>query len=1448
MQLSPKLLSELQRRLKVGNRRGVHLNAIPSSSKYKFDLHRLTGIQENLPDSFLKMLLNESSFKFKVSWDEMSHDLNFLTDDAQIKLVKINKSLEDLANQIDAIEAEKGINSFGFGYPLLIRRDLSDKKIVVAPIFIWSLKIKRSRELNTWEISRSEEDLISINEVLINHLLIDTQVAIDPIGPDSLEKGFMNCSELVDYCFAISKAINTSVKEDLKDIFNEKAKLLIPIKEKKFYESLPLLPYTSFIDFCGLFSIFEVQKQNIIEDYDALLKLQSVSFGRELEGQSFQSISSVETDPSQQGILNLLATKRSVLIQGPPGTGKSQSLTAIIVNALENKKKVIVVCEKFTALEVLKNSLGYFNLDRNTILIKDIVKDRRAVVESVRDRLDDQGFRSLPQPKDSISKIITQINNHISFINGNHQKLAVPIIGESNWSHVVGELMKVLRNATESLVDLSEIPFLFSHEEFDEYILDLDKGSILYNRYIPNKGYSFINPEKLVGENRFDIEEKYQKSFKSYNNAYLEIQTNVVDYLSSFRNLRTVMFDKELQELTALIKFKDSIDTVCKSEFEFKIAYQKFSYHKLSEQLEDIKALINEIDSEIESLSISPDFLNEKKTSSLFYKVSSLFSSKGKLIAAQREQVYQRFLNLQALVEEVDGLSMLLVSPSINYNISLKDDLIRLISDRVSNKAEYFESFYKDINLLDDSWLSYLEKDFNVFKKQLKEVQTIIPELTDHRNLLAECDCLIKAKINSFKEFKVLAHNFQNRNFDDLKEVFAVGIRSELQKLNPFSIDQNIFGLPQVIQINQLLFELNSKMVSDQWYTKKINLKSYEDFSNQFNLFREQNSAYFTNSVDLFSIEFDWFNFYYKLLPDRRKLITLLMHSTNWKSAFSAHYLDAILRRSATEDLPINDLKHNDLRQSLTEFDKRQINFVNSLWSFKQSTITKQFEATNKDVTVENLYNKRTGLKFKRLTLRQIVSKDMNLFTTFFPVILTTPEVCSNLFKGTNNYFDLVIFDEASQLRLEDNLPAILKAKQIIIAGDEHQMPPSDFFSKVFDGVVEDEEEIDEEEEAPILDKDELLLSCKSLLEFATEMSFEKRFLDFHYRSQHPYLIDFSNAAFYKQRLIPLPNKVEYNPIKYIQVGGTFSDHTNEREADAVLKVLEFDIHRLEGGKYPSVGIATLNLAQRDLIKNKLIHRQQQGLTDLFGTKIQELEECGLFVKNLENIQGDERDIIILSTTYGINQDGKFNQRFGPINQSKGYKLLNVIVTRAKFKVFLCTSVPEIVFMNYKEYLLTQPNNGKSFFFAYLAYAKAVSEENYDARLQVLQVLAGDSNNKNSLNNTNQDLESPFEEEVYRDMLTHFAPHKIIPQFKFAGFRIDMVYDTGIPGKPLIAIECDGAKYHDSHEAYLHDLYRQKILEGNNFVFHRIWSTNWWRNPKRELNQLVSFINAVEAA
>lgn len=1324
MEITEKLLIELQNRLKVGSRRGVHLNAIPARSRYKFDLTRLSHIDKNLPNKFINSLLTEQPLKFKISWKDNVPDLNSLFEDDQAQLVKITKSFENLINQTAAIESEKGINTFGFGFPLLVRRDQTDKKLTVAPILVWSLRIKRSKEFNTWVIHRDEDDPIYINEVLINHLQNDSKIELEQLSSDLLDDGLIDKEELLDICVRIIETINSTTPDDLRETFKEKLENVKSISDKKHYEKLPLTSNNSFIEFGGLFSIFEVQKQNIIHDYGNMLDLEGATIDLDdMEEHTFQPISSVETDPSQQGILHSLENTRNILIQGPPGTGKSQSLTAILVNALENKKKTIVVCEKRTALEVLHNSLNEKGLNYQCILIKDIVKDRRAVVNSVRDRIDNSSYRRYryTHSKENLDGIIDKAKSLINSINKKHIKLGEKLIGSKNWTRIVGELLSELKGNEEDYnLEIEKGVFKYESTELNEFLELIRKGQLLYNDFKPNREFSFINPLKLNGDNPFIIEEQILNDFTNYKTELASISKEIREYKSEYFDKRHSQLDNQLNSIFAIDK-----------------------------KLQPI--LIGNKQNE--------DFYLETKTNGFFYKTIALFSKEKKKTIIDQQKANSLFLQLNSISENCNDL------PSFVIPNSLKE------------------------------------------------------------------------KVNTLKEFKT--------EIETTKSDFDNKIEIEFQNLNLLQEIKEEYNTNKLQSLKNKLNSLKEKIHLDSWSTIPLKSENESELIKSIQELIQDKERYFSNEEDLFSIEFKWFQFYNSVSELEKTIIDQLLEKTNWKKVFLLHYLNSMLVNSANTDLPTNDNDHKELSDSLSNLEQEQLKYIKEYWYSKQIDATRDFDNEHHNLAVENLYNKRAGAKHKRLSLRQIVEFDIDLFTTFFPVILTTPDVCSNLFKGKNKYFDIVMFDEASQLKLEDNLPALLKGKQVIIAGDEHQMPPSNYFSKIFDGSIDDEDEFEDESEEKIFENG--LLSAESLLEFAEELNFEKKHLDFHYRSKHPYLIDFSNYAFYNQRLKPLPNSFEYTPIKYIQVNGTYSDHTNDVEAETVLSILENNINRLPNGEYPSVGIATFNIHQRNLILSKINERRKFEKFADFNEKILELEEGGLFVKNLENIQGDERDVIILTTTYGINKDGKFAQRFGSINHQKGYKLLNVIITRAKYKVYVCSSVPEEVFLNYKEYLAGEgSNNRRAVFFAYLAYSKAVSENDKEQRLSILNALAENTTQSSNIDILNADLESPFEEEVYQALTDHFDENNIIPQLQFAGFRIDLVYDPKTIGIPKIAIECDGAAYHSSQEAYLYDKHRQKILEGHGFVFHRIWSTNWWRNPKREINKLVKFIKSIE--
>lgn len=1618
MEVTRKLIEELQNRLKVGNRRGVHLNAIPSNSRYKFDLNRLSYINKDIPNDFVEKLLSENPLKFKITWKDNVPDLNELFEDDQVKLVKITKSFENLINQTEAIESEKGINTFGFGFPILARRDQKDNKLTVSPVLIWSLRIKRTREFNTWEIVRDEDDPVYLNEVLINHLESDSQITIDPISPEFLDDGLIDKEELIQICYKLLTSINSKNSPDLKNILREKLEDIKEIPTKKHFENLPITSNNSFIDFSGLFSIFEVQKQNIIQDYDKLLDLDGYKIDlEEMENHHFQPISSIETDPSQQGILHALETSRNILIQGPPGTGKSQSLTAILVNALENHKKTIVVCEKRTALEVLYNSLQEKGLGRHSVLIKDIVKDRRLAIDSVRDRVDYSGSRRNSTWNTNLAYSIEKSKKLIDSINNKHIKVGKKLAGDRNWTQTVGVLLSNLKKVKEHYnLNLDKKLFEYSSDELNGLLETLREGQSLYVDYAKYVNLSFLNTSKFTGENPFLVERTIKDTFDEYQEILSGIEILIKTYKEEYLDLRAKEVEGEFDEIKnhkshVESEYANLIDFLKKSEKKYievrseeiniqienvKVPlgklidlYQSFSKFILERKSEytnirqnEIEAQwdkINKIQFEIEKLfdenSQNTLFYQDDKKLSFTTKIKSIFSSATKSILRDSKQIE---LDLKKLIEisntcpdfptlkntattrekedlfrsfkkqceklyenkyeqissefdnfnfeeffsqsidEIDVLEQLERQSStsnissevkkyfydtesdfgeflylnkeytdtLNSKILSSRDLNSIeMSGTIDSQKEDFKNYSEYLGRKSEELNEIAIHEFNGFfpdlEKDLIEIKLSKSNLTSafgksSHKIFKDCILEMQSGIVSFekdvneayqKVFQVIKGSNDLKEFDkyestdarfgqiirvedlldkDLRD-FKLNVHKELEKSNFLSSVPEKYSNKTLSDGLDKIISLSDKIIKDNWVDFPRHRSNSNELIERFESILKKYKSYIDHEEDVFSVEFKWYKFFNDQNSYSKKVIEEVNDKKDWRKVFLAFYLDSLLTENADMHLPTDEKDYHELDKALSEFGKKQVDYIHHYWDTQQKKARMRFERENPNLSIENLYNKRKSHNHQKLSLRQVIKYDLDLFTDFFPIILTTPDVCSNMFQEKHKYFDIVLFDEASQLKLEDNLPALLKGKQIVIAGDEHQMPPSNYFSKIFDGSIDDEDEVEDEEKV-VIDRDNILLSCESLLDFATELKFDKRFLDFHYRSRHPYLIDFSNHAFYNQRLIPLPNSFDYTPIKHIQVNGSYSGHTNEREADAVLSIIENNIHRLPSGKYPSIGIATFNIAQRNLIKSRILDRRKFEKYKEFNDKIQELEEAGLFVKNLENIQGDERDVIILSTTYGINQEGKFSQRFGPINHQKGYKLLNVIITRAKYKIYVCTSIPEKVYLNYKELLITEgANNRRSVFFAYLAYTKAISDKNHEARKAILADLAENSNIEKSTYSYNPALESPFEEEVYEELTLHFDESKIIPQLQFAGFRIDLVYDPQHDGLPKIAIECDGATYHSSREAYLYDRHRQKILENHGFVFHRIWSTNWWRNPKREAQHLIDFIKSIES-
>ncbi|MFZ4712570.1 MAG: AAA domain-containing protein [Bacteriovoracaceae bacterium] len=483
---------------------------------------------------------------------------------------------------------------------------------------------------------------------------------------------------------------------------------------------------------------------------------------------------------------------------------------------------------------------------------------------------------------------------------------------------------------------------------------------------------------------------------------------------------------------------------------------------------------------------------------------------------------------------------------------------------------------------------------------------------------------------------------------------------------------------------------------------------------------------------------------------------------------------------------------------------------------------------------VENDINKQRNVpSLRKLNEKFVESEEYRLL---LPVWLSSPESVSDMFPLKKGMFDVVIFDEASQCTVEHGLPAIFRGKQIVIAGDEKQLPPSHFF----EAATMDEDE-DDDSFATI--EPSLLTLAKKNLHFQSQM------LEWHYRSKHQELISFSNQQFYEGRMKVAPNVIPFKKgnkpaIEWIQTEGFWSNRCNELEANEVVRRFR---HNLEITNTPTIGIITFNLMQKELIEEKIenLEVNDPEFAALLDKDKNRTDEKGkqldrrYFVKNIENVQGDERDVIIFSIGYARTEPGgRVYQRFGPIGTAGGENRLNVAVTRAIQKIeIVCSINPET---DLDTSLAKNP--GPKILKNYLCFAKAVANEDFE---KVDRILKEINPNLKSQGNTGKLIfDSPFEEEVYEELRKH--GYEIHTQVGQSGFRIDQaVVHPNNKDRYILGIECDGAMFHSGVSIRERDVFRQRFLESRGWVIHRIWSTNWWHDKRKEIDRVLQLLRSL---
>lgn len=1063
-----------------------------------------------------------------------------------------------------------------------------------------------------------------------------------------------------------------------------------------------------------------------------------------------------DADSSQVAVIEAAKVGRNLVVEGPPGTGKSQTIVNMIAELLVTGKTVLFVSQKMAALEVVKDRLDRCGLAAACLELHSR-HTRKGVFLSELERT-----MNLAPPVEISLK--NQLRDHeylTGDLNGYVSALKKPVSPLGRSPYNLYELReKARKHFTDRGVSFTRVRLLqtqeWTEEEYQEAVRKLEWLSVVLANVAPlaEHPWRVCEPERILPD---DLD---------------EIRELIVEYKDALDKLRQLLM--ELDQISAI------------------------------GELQHIGG-------------------------------AQLALAAARVMAAARPAERSVLLN-----DEWN-------QPNTTAEQLLAD--VALLQDELRTLREVFipEAFLRDIVALkeelaqaDGRWYKFFLPSYWRIRKQVRALYKVRLRINTQQ-VLAELDRLARflelRKELAGKEEKgrgLFGHHWRGEDSDViLLRKFArwiTGFRRQVIEgyLTERAIDLAETGVDrqQVIEITQQLEQhLNLVIAVRDKLVQRLSLDHGLAFG------RSPDEAPFaewlalleswSKAMDKLPRWSDWVRLKRQITATVAKpLIPFIeqdkLDARDLVPTLKGNLADALLK-SVFEQRPdladfiaeVHEKKISrfiDLDEEIIKLNRQRL--ARKLWGMRPQLIGGLSPHSEGGILIGQTKRQRG-----HMPIRQLMKKVGPLIQKMKPCFMMSPLSIAQFLSPGIIEFDVIIFDEASQVRPEDAIGALLRGKQLIVMGDSHQLPPTSFFDKL---VTEDEysEEDEDEGATGITEVESILKQC--------ERSFQKKTLRWHYRSRHESLIAVSNQEFYENSLLIYPSSVDKSPnlgLEFVHLPDTVYDRglsaTNREEARAVIHA-SFDHYRQFPDKSLGVGAFSIKQQQAILEELEMQLRLHPEMEEFFISTREE----HFFVKNLETIQGDERDVIFISIGYGFDINHKLTKHFGPVNRDGGERRLNVLITRARERC--------VVFSNFRAQDLSLKEGARPGLRAlrtFLDYA-----ENRSLR---------------SIVETGEDTESPFEDAVYEFLRNH--GYEIRKQVGCAGFRIDLaVVDPSAPGRYLLAVECDGAKYHSAPVARDRDRLRQRVLENLGWRIHRIWSTDWYRNRAEAQARLLAAIDSAK--
>ena len=1067
----------------------------------------------------------------------------------------------------------------------------------------------------------------------------------------------------------------------------------------------------------------------------------------------------MDADSSQIAVIEDIKKGKNLVVEGPPGTGKSQTITNIIAELLAGGKKVLFVSEKMAALEVVKNRLDRVGLGDFCLELHSRKSNKREVLQELERTISAQ----LP-PRVAETDTFARVNSLKADLNGYVNAIHEPI------------------------AQTQKSPFmLFAIRESARHHFERN------GREMPR--VSFVNPSEgdLTAWNtaKQQLEEVA---------AILPLVTPIAEHpwRGCAIGIVTQLVEEEIYK--RIEEFEISLDAMQKV---FSCFVAEFGVC-IPKTLEDMQHHLRAADVIANAIPVESTVLLNRKWDSFNDEAKALIEQVK--IIAKAHTKFKRWALTSDPVLKLDPKDIMQLRDEYE-DFSVEPWWRRMFNWQYQRKVKKpIREYYK----------SSLPKDPEVVRADLKELADCIIMKENMEWVMAatqtgpslfgkhwQGEDSDPNQLHKFAEWIVVfrQHLRAGTFTEDAVQIASRGVSED--RLKSF---QTQLGAA-LKDFEEKRYALLKPLGADCNTLFKVPAEKvfFDDFRSRFELWQKERTQLHT-----------WGQFSARSEACRKTIArSLLEHieelmPEDLVPCFEGNLAEALLHEVYVNRAALGNFVSNLHEKKIADFHKfdsrsivlNQCRLASELHKHRPHLLGGASRESETGI-LQGQFNRKRG----HMPIRRLLSAAGGLIQRIKPCFMMSPLSVAQFCDPKMIQFDMIVFDEASQIRPEDALGALLRAKQAVVIGDTRQLPPTRFF----DGIVESTgEESENDFTTSIVDVESILHQCRQ--------SFPVKELKWHYRSRHESLIAISNQAFYANNLLIFPSpvdKAEHLGLKFVHIPDAVYDRggssTNKKEAEVVVRAA-FAHYR----EYPdkSLGIGTFNMKQQQAILDE-VERQLYHQPDMNEFFVSTRDEH-FFVKNLETIQGDERDTIFLSIGYGKNETGRLYRNFGPLNHEGGERRLNVLITRARERC--------VVFSNFRASDLQLDSSapfGTRALKMFLDYAE-------NRNLRVHESVGADN-------------ESPFERAVYEFLES--SGYRVRKQVGCAGYRIDLaVVDPRSSNRYVIGIECDGAQYRNAPVARDRDRLRQQVLKGLGWTLHRVWSMDWYRDRAATKERLLAAI------